>query len=509
MMRQELKCITNTLHSNLKQKSEPFNIEGTKAKKTENTYSGPPRQNCCVFLEHYFDLLTYLHQRRLRLEKFKADAVQRGLTEEEYEKEWNYYCGKERAYLRKRRCRTKLTQFQVLAQVGQGGYGQVFLARKKDTFEVVALKKMNKKLLKKLNEVEHILTERDVLTASDSPWLVKLLYAFQDCDYVYLAMEYVPGGDLRTLINNSGILKESDACFYVSEMFMAVNVLHNLGYIHRDLKPENFLIDCNGHIKLTDFGLSKGTLSPYRVLSLKNKERVLHCEVQKKNGHSNLSAFSVVGSPDYMAPEILMNKGYDYLVDYWSLGCILFEFLAGYPPFAAPNVEETWVNVYHWEKVLERPTYDNEDEEFNLSDSAWDLIIQLINHRKKRMNTITKLKAHSFFSLINWDRIRLDSIPPFIPQLESETDTTYFDDFSDPNNNEIFKTVANRFEEYNHEEKPPRSAFVGFTYKHHKNKEWMIHNNKSVVGEYNKYGSKSIVEQFYVSKGIKMKLFNF
>lgn len=120
----------------------------------------------------------------------------------------------------------------------------MFLARKKDTGETVALKKMNKKMLQKLNEVQHILTERDVLTASDSPWLVKLLYAFQDIDFVYLAMvkfllhlnnlkEYVPGGDLRTLLNNSGILREEDARFYIAEMFMAVNALHNLGFIHR------------------------------------------------------------------------------------------------------------------------------------------------------------------------------------------------------------------------------------------------------------------------------------
>ena len=123
-----------------------------------------------------------------------------------------------------------------MTQVGQGGYGSVFLARKRDTGELCAVKKMKKSVLKKLGEVQHVLTERDILTfssATASPWLVKLLYAFQDPDNVYLAMEYVPGGDLRTLLNNSGILKENVAKFYAGEACASVDALHKLGYIHR------------------------------------------------------------------------------------------------------------------------------------------------------------------------------------------------------------------------------------------------------------------------------------
>jgi cell cycle protein kinase DBF2 len=131
------------------------------------------------------------------------------------------------------------------------------------------------------------LIERDILTATKTPWLVRLLYAFQDPQHVYLAMEYVPGGDFRTLLNNSGVLKEEHARFYISEMFAAVRELHKLGYIHRDLKPEvrdmtypwfwiwcamqNFLVDASGHVKLTDFGLATGALNPKRIESLKVK----------------------------------------------------------------------------------------------------------------------------------------------------------------------------------------------------------------------------------------------
>lgn len=186
------------------------------------------------------------------------------------------------------------------------------------------------------------MTERDVLTQTDSPWLVKLLYAFQDMESVYLAMEYVPGGDFRTLMNASGVLREEHARFYFGEMCLAVFALHKLGYIHRDLKPENFLLDQSGHVKLTDFGLSRGALSREIVDLLKKKLEMIKTQnlcVQNTNQRFNTyqtmrketRAFSLVGSPDYMAPEVLTrsDEGYDHAVDYWSLGCILFEGLCG------------------------------------------------------------------------------------------------------------------------------------------------------------------------------------
>jgi non-specific serine/threonine protein kinase len=182
------------------------------------------------------------------------------VTGEAYAKEVQSYNGRERVLLRKRRTKLRLEQFRIIAQVGQGGYGSVYLARKIDTNEVCALKKMRKGTLAKMDEVKHVLVERDILCSVKTPWLVRLLYAFQDKDHVFLAMvswrpsrpslgmccgmhgadsqEYVPGGDFRTLLNNSGVLKEEHARFYAAEMFMGVNELHKLGYIHRDLKPE-------------------------------------------------------------------------------------------------------------------------------------------------------------------------------------------------------------------------------------------------------------------------------
>ncbi|KAJ1657631.1 serine/threonine-protein kinase dbf2 [Dispira simplex] len=462
------------------------------------------------FLDYYFDLLTYIKQRKGRFYNFKDDLRKVPVTQSQAQNAWRRYCQEESALLRCRRIRTRESEFNVLAQIGQGGYGQVFLARKRDTGEICALKKMSKKLLQKLNEVQHILTERDILKASHSEWLVKLLYAFQDPDYVYLAMEYVPGGDVRTLLNSNGILLNKYTRFYVAEMCLAVVALHKLGYIHRDLKPENFLVDATGHIKLTDFGLSKGHLSAKRVESLRNKlEAVKNNQIiyrtseEKRSFYRSLHredmacAFSVVGSPDYMAPEIITNQGagYDNRVDFWSIGCILYEFLAGYAPFTAPTLDEVWVNVYHWEKVFEKPKFDSAEAEQNLTLEAWDLITRLITHRNQRIASLADLQRHPYFQPLDLAHMREHVDPPFMPMLESEADTSYFDDFTNPEDMEIYKEVNHKKQQIeeslrNAEGENPdntsagdttatadggrtndvnfdqRSAFVGFTFRH-------------------------------------------
>ena len=171
------------------------------------------------FFDYYFDMMTYVHSRQQRLAKAKTSlSVLQDPAERE--SQWRSYTGRERVLLRKRRIKLKYGDFKILTQVGQGGYGQVYLAKKSDSKEVCALKVLNKKLLLKLDEIRHILTERDILTASKSPWLVKLLYAFQDPENVYLAMEFVPGGDYRTLLNNTGVLNPRHTRFYISEMFL-------------------------------------------------------------------------------------------------------------------------------------------------------------------------------------------------------------------------------------------------------------------------------------------------
>ncbi|WFD49496.1 serine/threonine-protein kinase dbf2 [Malassezia furfur] len=440
------------------------------------------------FLNHYFDSLRYLADRRERLAQFEQDMRAQGyvsreeqleqtmagmrldrsparapaastsaVSEAAYQRAREQHFAQERALLLHRRTKLRLAQFHIVTQVGQGGYGEVFLARKRDTGELCALKRLRKRVLIKMDEVRHVLTERDILTATRSPWLVRLLYAFQDETHVYLAMEYVPGGDFRTLLNNSGVLREEHARFYIAEMFVAVNELHKLGYIHRDLKPENFLIDAQGHIKLTDFGLASGALNPGRIESLKRRlDQVKESDLvyrtpaergslyQAMRAHNVRYADSVVGSPDYMAPEVLRGREYGTSVDYWSLGCILYEFLCGFPPFSGAHPDETWANLKNWTKTLQRPVYDKpEDLQFNLTNTAWDMIVRLINTPEKRYNSLLDVQAHPFFRGVDLARMR--EVPaPFIPQLESEQDTGYFDNFDDPADMAKYKEVQEK-----------------------------------------------------------------
>ncbi|ROW13809.1 hypothetical protein VPNG_03624 [Cytospora leucostoma] len=444
------------------------------------------------FLDYYFDLLTYVGNRQNRLNAFQAEYPTPPDTDEEtYKQMWHKYTGRERANLRKRRVRLRQGDFQILTQVGQGGYGQVFLAQKKDTKEVCALKVMSKKLLFKLDEVRHVLTERDILTTAKSQWLVRLLYSFQDDKNIYLAMEYVPGGDFRTLLNNTGVLSNRHARFYIAEMFCSVDALHQLGYIHRDLKPENFLVDSSGHVKLTDFGLAAGMLAPAKIESMRIRlEKASETSVpfgkpmeqrtvaERRDGYRSMRnkdanyAKSIVGSPDYMAPEVLRGEEYDYTVDYWSLGCMLFEALTGFPPFAGSSPDETWRNLKHWKEVLKRPVW--EDPNYFLSNRTWNFITTCINSRSKRFSNIKDIYAHQYFAEVNWETLR-DTKAPFVPELDSETDAGYFDDFTNEADMAKYKevhdkqtaleTMAEREEEMN------KALFVGFTFRHRKTDE--------------------------------------
>ncbi|KAG6331083.1 hypothetical protein ID866_8005 [Astraeus odoratus] len=433
------------------------------------------------FLDYYFQCLGYLASRKERRARFDADTSKRQLTASDYAAEFKSYCGRERVLLRKRRAKLRVEQFHIIAQVGQGGYGEVFLARKQETGEVCALKKMRKRTLSKMDEVRHVLVERDILTATKTPWLVRLLYAFQDSENVYLAMEYVPGGDFRTLLNNSGVLKEEHARFYIGEMFVAVNELHKLGYIHRDLKPENFLVDGTGHVKLTDFGLATGALNPKRIESMKIKldkvkdnQVVYRSTLERRSIYRSIRredpryADSIVGSPDYMAPEVLRGKPYTYAVDYWSLGCILFEFLAGFPPFSGGTPEETWTNLKNWTKVLRRPEYDKpEDLIFNLTDIAWDAVTRLISHASVRYSSISQVSGHPFFDGVKWEDLR-STRAPFVPALDSEIDTGYYDDFTSPEDMAKYAEVREKqknVEKVKEKEDPAaRGVWVGFTF---------------------------------------------
>ncbi|KAJ1950814.1 serine/threonine-protein kinase dbf2 [Linderina macrospora] len=467
------------------------------------------------FLDYYVDHLAYLANRRARLEKFKDAIKSTPTTAQDAQRSWSAHCQNETGILRRRRNRTREREFDILAQIGQGGFGKVFLARKRDTGEVCALKKMGKQRLVRQNEVHHILTERDILRTSKSPWLVKLLYSFQDQHYLYLAMEFVPGGDLRSLLIQNEIFRWRIARFYIAEAIAAVAALHDFGYFHRDLKPENFLVDATGHLKLTDFGLSHGHLSRptleamrERLDRVKDQEVVFHSSSEKRS-FSRLTqvptnsnrAFSSVGSPDYMAPEILLTSmalgrspialplhqssslsvgsedpfadahtGYDFRTDYWSLGCILYEFLAGYSPFSGPDNDTVWVNVFHWARTFQRPDFESQEGEDNLTPESWDLINRLICDREVRMCSLNELSTHPLFHGMDLFHLRETGIPPFVPDLQSDAETKHFDDFNNPDDMAHYRDVNNRWEESGGADNVgvDPAAFIGFTYKHNR-----------------------------------------
>ncbi|KAH3686263.1 hypothetical protein WICPIJ_002760 [Wickerhamomyces pijperi] len=454
--------------------------------------------NVCqmYFLDYYCDYFDYVITRRERTKT----VINNLYRSQDQQLEWRSYVNNESSLLRKRRLKPKNKDFEIITQIGQGGYGQVYLSRKKDTKEICALKVISKSMIVKMKETEHLLTEREILAASRSEWLVKLLYSFQDSTSVYLGMEYVAGGDFRTLLSNCRTLAPVHTRFYVAEMFSALEDLHKTGFIHRDLKPENFLIDNRGHLKLTDFGLACGSIADDRIHSMKiklekigdfldnggvsssnmksvNERRQIYQSLREND--LNYSK-SVVGSPDYMAIEIVKGYAYDKTVDYWSLGCMLFECLCGFSPFSGESTEETYSNLKNWRTYFVRPK--NNDGTYVFSDRTWDLLSRLITDSSKRLKNFEEVKRTSYFSSVNFDDIRTRT-PPFVPSLDSEVDAGYFDDFEDESDMAKYAEVFNKqahIEKLANEgnDKPPN--FVGFTFKHKgelKNIRSMFENN--------------------------------
>ena len=272
-------------------------------------------------------------------------------------------------------------------------------------------------------------------------------------------------------------------------MFACVDALHSLGYIHRDLKPENFLIDSTGHVKLTDFGLASGILAPQKIESMRIKLEEVgklasspfggknpmdqRSMAERRDGYRSLRnrevnyAKSIVGSPDYMAPEVLKGEEYDFTVDYWSLGCMLFEGLAGYPPFAGSTVDETWQNLRHWKKVFRKPEYD--DPNYFLSPRTWNLICRLVASKQHRFSGIREIQQHEYFVEVDFTRLR-EQRAPFVPELDSETDAGYFDDFESEKDMAKYKEVHEKQMALegmaDREEKMGKGLFVGFTFRY-------------------------------------------
>uniref|UniRef100_A0A665W523 non-specific serine/threonine protein kinase n=1 Tax=Echeneis naucrates TaxID=173247 RepID=A0A665W523_ECHNA len=293
----------------------------------------------------------------------------------------------------------------------------VFLVRHKDTRQRFAMKKINKQNLILRNQIQQAFVERDILTFAENPFVVSMFCSFETRRHLCMVMEYVEGGDCATLLKNIGALPVDMARMYFAETVLALEYLHNYGIVHRDLKPDNLLITSMGHIKLTDFGLSK-----IGLMSLTTNLYEGHIE---KDTREFLDK-QVCGTPEYIAPEVILRQGYGKPVDWWAMGVILYEFLVGCVPFFGDTPEELFGQV-----ISDEIIWPEEDEA--LPQEAQDLISKLLRQNPlERLGTGSafEVKQHSFFTELDWNSL-LRQKAEFIPQLESEDDTSYFDTRSD------------------------------------------------------------------------------
>ena len=382
--------------------------------------------------------------------------------------------------MRQQRKKMNIREFEPLAIIGRGAFGEVRVCRQKNTGDIVAIKKMRKEDMLKKNQLIHVRTEKEIMTA-DNPWIVKLKYSFQDDYFLYLVMDFVQGGDLMSLLIKKEILTEDEAKFYVAEMILAVDSVHKLNCIHRDLKPDNILIDKNGHIQLSDFGLSKMSDSIFYPLSfnknsnskksLNNNDNILISNITENSFSTNnnttktkkkrLTAFSTVGTPDYIAPEVFGIKGYGMEVDWWSIGVMFFEMIIGYPPFFSDNPSETCKKILKWKD------YFNIPDDANISNEAKSLILQLVAPAECRLGNkgVEEIKKHPFFKNLDWENIR-NTKAPFIPKLKNEYDTKYFDNFPEqesfypPNNKKMRKDCNYPGYTFNRDNENMKDGFV-------------------------------------------------
>ncbi|XP_027669863.1 citron Rho-interacting kinase isoform X2 [Falco biarmicus] len=328
-----------------------------------------------------------------------------------------------------------MKDFEVKSVVGCGHFADVKVVREKVTGDVYAMKVMSKESLLAQENVSFFEEERSVLSQSTSPWIPQLQYAFQDKKNLYLVMEYHPGGDLLSLLNRYGDqLDESMVQFYLAELILAIHSVHQMGYVHRDIKPENVLIDRTGHIKLVDFG-----------------------SAAKMTVNKTANAKLPVGTPDYIAPEMLLGlngdgkASYGPECDWWSLGVIAYEMIYGRSPFAEGTTAKTFNNIMNFQRFLKFP------EDVKVSSEFLDLIQSLLCGQKERLG-YEGLCCHPFFSKIDWDNIR-NSPPPFVPTLKSDDDTSNFDE-PEKNSRVLSSTCQLNPAGFSGEDLP----FVGFSF---------------------------------------------
>ncbi|KAB0349716.1 hypothetical protein FD754_014573, partial [Muntiacus muntjak] len=351
----------------------------------------------------------------------------------------------------KLRRKPRESDFETIKLISNGAYGAVYFVRHKESRQRFAMKKINKQNLILRNQIQQAFVERDILTFAENPFVVSMYCSFETRRHLCMVMEYVEGGDCATLMKNMGPLPVDMARMYFAETVLALEYLHNYGIVHRDLKPDNLLVTSMGHIKLTDFGLSKVGL-----MSMTTNLYEGHIEKDAREFLDKQVMLHVCGTPEYIAPEVILRQGYGKPVDWWAMGIILYEFLVGCVPFFGDTPEELFGQVIsdeiNWPEKDEAPPPD-----------AQDLITLLLRQNPlERLGTggAYEVKQHRFFRCLDWNSL-LRQKAEFIPQLESEDDTSYFDTRSekyhhmeteeeDDTNDEDFNVEIRQFSSCSH-----------------------------------------------------------
>lgn len=302
--------------------------------------------------------------------------------------------------------RFNLEMLDISVTLGTGTFGRVFLAEEEDKNQngsevVYAIKVMRIKDIIKLNQVEHVNSERKILQLTDHPFIVKCFWTYRDEKCLYMLFEYVPGGELFTYLREKVRFSASDALFYVAEIISVLEYLHERDIVYRDLKPENLLIDNEGHLKFTDFGFAK----------------ILHD-----------TTWTLCGTPEYLSPEAIQGKGHDYTCDWWALGILTYEMLVGEAPF----VDDHPFGLY--EKILAChicwPSYLKNTEQMDFISKL--VVVERSNRLGKGQNGSDDVKKHTWLRYINWSDVYYRRLkPPILPKVAFNSDTSNFDDFDE------------------------------------------------------------------------------
>ena len=288
--------------------------------------------------------------------------------------------------------------FIKIKLLGTGSFGKVLLVRLKRNNKLYAMKILSKIFLKNRHQEEHTKTERDLMVSINSPFVVNIKFAFQDTSNLYIVTEFMQGGDMFYHLHDIGKFSAERAKFYIIELTLALESLHKKNMVYRDLKPENILMDNKGHIKITDFGLSK---------ILENQDD---------------KTYTLCGTPQYLAPEILAKKGYDKNIDWWSLGCFLYEMLTGCLPFNIPRDEPLRVSLFTKEVKFPKG-FDKQTKDF-----IKKLLVANPLKRLGSQDDYLSIKSHPYFQGIDWKKYEKREVkPPYVPVFSDELDLRYFD----------------------------------------------------------------------------------